>query len=158
MARNGCPGSACPLADTVASPLRILVIASYLPYPPDAGSSIRIFNLIRHLARRQEVTLLAHAVPREAWKVAALQELGIRVETVAAPSRLRAPDLIGTVTRRQARRATARQVAHTFLPSSLGRTRLVLRESGFSAPEHHQGNSEGWDTELAKVRSYLEGV
>ena len=37
------------------------------------------------------------------------------------------------------------------------RTRLILRESGFTAPEHHQGNSEGWDQELAELRGFLEG-
>ena len=110
--------------------LRILVIASTLPYPPDAGSSIRIFNLIRHLARRHEVTLLAHAVPQEAWKVEALEEQGIRVRTVPAPSRLRAPDLIGSVSRPQALGATVRRLAQTFLPSSYQGSYAASRQLG----------------------------
>ena len=38
--------------------MRILFISSWFPYPPDNGSRIRIFNLLRHLARRHEIILL----------------------------------------------------------------------------------------------------
>lgn len=38
-----------------------------------------------------------------------------------------------------------------------GRTRLALREWGFVDPRHFDGNSEGWDEELAELRSLVEG-
>jgi glycosyltransferase involved in cell wall biosynthesis len=39
--------------------MRILFLSSWFPYPPDNGSRIRIFNLVRELGRRHEVTLLS---------------------------------------------------------------------------------------------------
>lgn len=39
--------------------MRILFLSPWFPYPPDNGSRIRIFNLIRELSRRHEVTLLS---------------------------------------------------------------------------------------------------
>ena len=38
--------------------MRILFIAPFIPWPLDHGGKIRIFNLIRQLARRHEVTLI----------------------------------------------------------------------------------------------------
>jgi uncharacterized protein YndB with AHSA1/START domain len=84
-------------------------------------------------------------------------ELGryaIRVETFEPPTRL---------SWRWAREASTpldggqtTLVEWTLEPLAADRTRLVLRESGFRAPEHHRGNSEGWDEELAELRTYLE--
>jgi glycosyltransferase involved in cell wall biosynthesis len=50
--------------------LRILFLSSWFPYPPNNGSKIRIFNLISHLAREHEVTLVSFAkkVPLESVK------------------------------------------------------------------------------------------
>jgi sugar transferase (PEP-CTERM/EpsH1 system associated) len=39
--------------------MRILFLSRWYPYPPDNGSKIRIFNLIRHLASRHEVHLIS---------------------------------------------------------------------------------------------------
>ena len=47
-------------------------------------------------------------------------------------------------------------VEWTLEPLAADRTRLVLHESGFAAPEHHRGNSDGWDEELAKLVSFVE--
>lgn len=41
--------------------MRILVISRWYPYPPDNGSKIRVYNLIKQLARRHELTLLTFA-------------------------------------------------------------------------------------------------
>lgn len=41
--------------------MRILVISRWYPYPPDNGSKLRIYNLIRQLAQRHELTLLTFA-------------------------------------------------------------------------------------------------
>jgi glycosyltransferase involved in cell wall biosynthesis len=39
--------------------MKILFLSSWFPYPPDNGSRIRVFNLIRQLARVHDVKLLA---------------------------------------------------------------------------------------------------
>jgi glycosyltransferase involved in cell wall biosynthesis len=39
--------------------VRILLISTWFPYPPDNGSKIRAYNLLRHLAAAHEITLLS---------------------------------------------------------------------------------------------------
>ena len=39
--------------------MKILIVSPYLPYPPDIGASIRIFNLIKRLSRKNEVELMS---------------------------------------------------------------------------------------------------
>lgn len=39
--------------------MRILVLSRWYPYPPDNGSRIRIFNLLKHLSEQHEITLLS---------------------------------------------------------------------------------------------------
>lgn len=41
--------------------MRILLLSNWFPCPPDNGSKIRIYNLLRSLAQRHEVTLLSFA-------------------------------------------------------------------------------------------------
>jgi len=41
--------------------MRILFISRWFPYPPDNGSKIRIFNLLKQLSRRHDITLLSFA-------------------------------------------------------------------------------------------------
>ncbi len=41
--------------------MRILFLSGWFPYPPDNGSKIRVFNLIRELSRRHDTTLLSFA-------------------------------------------------------------------------------------------------
>jgi len=42
---------------------KILYLAQLLPYPADAGPKVRIYHVLRHLAQRHEVTLLAFNRP-----------------------------------------------------------------------------------------------
>jgi len=39
--------------------MKILFLSWWFPYPPDNGSRIRIFNLIKYLSRQHEITLLS---------------------------------------------------------------------------------------------------
>ncbi len=39
--------------------MRILFLSRWFPYPPDNGTKIRVFNLIKQLSRRHEITLLS---------------------------------------------------------------------------------------------------
>ncbi|MCI0555679.1 MAG: glycosyltransferase family 4 protein [Anaerolineae bacterium] len=41
--------------------MKILFLSAWLPYPPINGAKIRIYNLIRQLAKKHEITLLAFA-------------------------------------------------------------------------------------------------
>jgi glycosyltransferase involved in cell wall biosynthesis len=41
--------------------MRILFLSTWYPYPPDNGSRIRVFNLVKRLARHHEVALLSFA-------------------------------------------------------------------------------------------------
>jgi glycosyltransferase involved in cell wall biosynthesis len=45
--------------------VRILFLSRWFPFPPDNGSKIRIFNILRQLAERHEVALVAFGDPRD---------------------------------------------------------------------------------------------
>jgi sugar transferase (PEP-CTERM/EpsH1 system associated) len=91
--------------------LRILIVCPALPYPPIWGSGTRMYQLIRHLAHRHDVTVLAFAPPRSNAAVAVLRGLGARIETVTLPE-------AGALARR------ARQVASMLSRSSFARAAL----------------------------------
>jgi glycosyltransferase involved in cell wall biosynthesis len=38
--------------------MKILVVSSYLPYPLYSGGAVRLFNLLKHLSRNHEITLV----------------------------------------------------------------------------------------------------
>jgi glycosyltransferase involved in cell wall biosynthesis len=46
-----------------ASMSRILFLSQLLPYPPDAGPKIRSYYVLRHLAQKNQITLLAFSRP-----------------------------------------------------------------------------------------------
>jgi glycosyltransferase involved in cell wall biosynthesis len=62
--------------------LRILVLTPSLPYPPIWGFGTRVFQFLRHLARRHHVSLLTYEEPGESDKVAALTRVSSGVHTV----------------------------------------------------------------------------
>jgi polysaccharide biosynthesis protein PslH len=62
---------------------RILIVSPTLPYPPIWGSGIRVFELVRHLARNNDVTLLAHAGPDDEGKIEAMRAICAEVHTVS---------------------------------------------------------------------------
>lgn len=43
--------------------MNVLFVAGDCPYPPDNGCRLRIFNLLRHLSQRHEITLIASSEP-----------------------------------------------------------------------------------------------
>jgi glycosyltransferase involved in cell wall biosynthesis len=64
---------------------RILLLAPYPPYPPRGGGALRIYNLLKGLAARHDVTLLAFAPTAAAASgLAPLREI-CRVATVQGP-------------------------------------------------------------------------
>lgn len=72
--------------------MRVLFLTPQLPYPPNKGTAIRNFNIIKNLAARHELWLIsfldeqsANGEVEESLKV--LQSLCYRVETVPTPRR-----------------------------------------------------------------------
>ena len=67
---------------------RILLVKPTMPYPPDQGTRVVSFELIRSLQRQYDVTVLTRLVDRsEESNVAALERHCSRVVAVMAPSR-----------------------------------------------------------------------
>src|SRR6059058_6242137 len=63
--------------------MRILWLKSDLLLPLDKGGRLRTWHLMRHLARRHEITYVAFAEPgTPAAHVAGMREVAARVETV----------------------------------------------------------------------------
>jgi polysaccharide biosynthesis protein PslH len=50
-----------PIANDEYSLMRLLIISTWYPYPPDNGSKIRAYHLARALSERHDVTLIAFA-------------------------------------------------------------------------------------------------
>jgi len=66
---------------------RILLLTPQLPYPPEQGTSLRNFHLLRALAQRHDVTLLSFAESDRAAGTARLAELARVLPPVAVPVR-----------------------------------------------------------------------
>ena len=71
--------------------MRVLLLTQILPYPPDSGPRVKTYNLIQHLARHHEITLVSLVrSDEEAARAEALRGLCADVHTVRlARSRLR---------------------------------------------------------------------
>lgn len=95
--------------------MRLLVVSSWMPYPPDNGSRLRAYHLLKHLARRHTVTLLTFGRSQEADDLGPLQELCERVEVVAPvgvkAKGLGVEGLLSTVPRYYAQARSARMDA-----------------------------------------------
>ena len=65
----------------------ILLLTPQLPYPPQQGTSLRNFHLLRALAHRHTVTLLSFAESDRAADTARLAELARVLPPVAVPDR-----------------------------------------------------------------------
>jgi polysaccharide biosynthesis protein PslH len=67
--------------------MKLLILTPQLPYPPQQGTTIRNFNLIKHLAPRHEITLLSFGTPDELENAAPLHALCHRIEIAPYPTR-----------------------------------------------------------------------
>ena len=78
--------------------MKILFLSPTVPFPLTDGGRIRVFNLLKQIAQKSEVTLLAlETQPTDAEGVAQLQQLGIQVHLV--PNAPTLPRLsLGTLT------------------------------------------------------------
>ena len=87
------PGQSDSRRPAGARPLRILMLAQMVVYPPDAGPKVKALQVLRHLAARHTVIFCGFArTPDEGQQAEALRPLCHRVET-APLSRSRGSDL-----------------------------------------------------------------
>lgn len=74
--------------------MHVLFLSRWFPFPPNNGSRLRIYHLLRGLARRHTVTLLSFTEPSEPPDLASLRAICAQVQTVERrpfrPDRLRA--------------------------------------------------------------------
>jgi sugar transferase (PEP-CTERM/EpsH1 system associated) len=95
--------------------MKLLLLTPQLPYPPQQGTTIRNFNLIRNLAPRHTLTLLSFGTPEELRDAAPLRDLCRRIEIAPYPTR------------------TLAQRAWTTLTSPLPDMALRLKSDGMHA-------------------------
>jgi sugar transferase (PEP-CTERM/EpsH1 system associated) len=67
---------------TDSNRLRILIVTPSLPYPLIWGFGIRVYQIIKFLAQRHDVTVLAYATPTDHGSIAALRQTGATVHAV----------------------------------------------------------------------------
>ncbi|HLZ22615.1 MAG TPA: glycosyltransferase family 4 protein [Ktedonobacterales bacterium] len=85
--------------------LRVLIVTPSLPYPLVWGFGIRVYQIIKYLAQRHDVSVLAYAGPNDQDSVAALEQTGARIHAVVR-------DEPSTAAKRQA------QLSSLFSPAS----------------------------------------
>lgn len=82
--------------------MKILLLTPQLPYPPQQGTSLRNYHIIRGLVRRHDLSLLSFTEQEpEADTLTVLERLNVRVQTVPAPARTVVQRLRGLLTSSQ---------------------------------------------------------
>src|SRR5438132_657381 len=62
--------------------LRILIVTPSLPYPLIWGFGIRVYQMIKYLAQRHDVSVLAYAGPNDQDSIAALRQTGAKIHAI----------------------------------------------------------------------------
>ncbi len=78
--------------------MRLLILAPQLPYPPHQGTTLRNFNIIKHLAPRHAITLLSFGTSEELENAEPLRALCQRIEIAPYPTRTLTQRAITTLT------------------------------------------------------------
>ncbi len=76
--------------------MKILFLTPQLPYPPHQGTTLRNYNIIRHLAPHHEITLLSFGTADELHNAGPLRDLSRRIEIAPYPARSLAPRATAT--------------------------------------------------------------
>lgn len=105
--------------------VKVLFVATRPPFPPWRGDQLRAYHLLRHLARRHEVTLVVAGSHPSGSALAAVAALGVQVRSLGSP-RAMAPV-------RMARGLVGDRRPFQVLPYS---GRAVVRELGVLAATH----------------------
>ena len=110
--------------------MKILFLSITIPYPPTDGGRIRVMNLLKQIAKKNEVTLLAlETEPTDREGVAHLHRLGVEVELVPHPPRM-PPLRLRTGIRALLKRKPI-TVARYDLPAFRQKLHSVLAERSF---------------------------
>jgi polysaccharide biosynthesis protein PslH len=67
--------------------MRLLVLTPQFPYPPQQGTTIRNYNIIKHLAPRHDITLVSFGTEAELENGGPLRSLCRHIEIVSYPLR-----------------------------------------------------------------------
>jgi len=84
--------------------MRVLIVTPTVPWPPNWGFGIRVYQFIRHLTRHHEVSVLCYAQPGDEPKADALRAECHAVHTVPSPissDRAKRIAQLGSLFRRQ---------------------------------------------------------
>lgn len=126
--------------------MKILFLSPTVPFPLTDGGRIRVFNLLKQVAAKSEVTLLAlETQPTDAAGVAALQQLGVQVHLVPnAPTlpRLSLRTLLAAGVRRQ-----PITVARYDLPAYRRKFRELLAADNFDLIHYEMFHTAQFHTE-----------
>jgi polysaccharide biosynthesis protein PslH len=135
--------------------MHILFLSRWYPYPANNGSKIRVYNLIKELARHHEVTLISFATePVSAADLAGMRQLCAEVHTVPyrafQPSGRRA--LLGLFGRRP------RSVMDTYSPTLSGLIHAAARRRQFDITIASQIDMALYPLELPETPRVLEEI
>lgn len=78
--------------------MKLLFLTPQLPYPPHQGTTIRNFNIIKHLAPRHEITLLSFGTEQELGDAGPLRALCREIHIAPHPIRTLAQRALTTFT------------------------------------------------------------
>ena len=126
--------------------LKILFLSPTVPFPLTDGGRIRVFNLLKQIARKNSVTLLAlETQPTDAEGVAELQQLGIRVHLVPNAQSL-PPISLGTLLKAFLRRQPI-TVARYDLPAYCQKFRELIATGTFDLVHYEMFHTAQFHTE-----------
>src|ERR1700691_2436334 len=75
--------------------MKILMISSYLPYPLFSGGQVRLYNLIKELSAKHEITLICEKRPHQTQEdIAEIKKICNEVITVDRGKQWSAPNVL----------------------------------------------------------------
>jgi glycosyltransferase involved in cell wall biosynthesis len=103
--------------------MKLLVVSTWFPSPPDNGSKLRAFHLLRELARHHDISLLSFCGTGQpaADRISLLREFCVSVEVVP-----RGPFHTGALTLHGVLSTTPRAYVQGFVPEMLARARASV--------------------------------
>ena len=134
--------------------MKILFLSITIPYPPTDGGRIRVMNLLKQIAKKNEVTLLAlETEPTDREGVAHLHRLGVEVELVPHPPHL-PPLTVRTGIRALLKRKPI-TVARYDLPVFRQKLHSVLAERSFDLVHYEMLHAAQYvvETDIPRVLS-----
>ena len=127
--------------------MKILFLSPTVPFPLTDGGRIRVFNLLKQIAEKSDVTLLAlETQPTDAEGVAQLQQFGIQVHLVPnAPTlpRVSFPTLVNAFLKRQ-----PITVARYDLPAYRQKFRELVAAENFDLVHYEMFHTAQFQTEV----------